>query len=315
MMPRLSVVAPYWLDRPPGEALQIAGEVERLGYGELWLGEMMTFDAASLAGAVAGATRSLTVTVGPLAVGLRSPAALAMLLGSLATIGGRPARLALGSSSQVVVESWHGREWTHNADRLVETADGVRQAAAGRIDLQGRVVRSVGFRPGIPLPEPHVTIAAFGPRSVEAAAAAADRAVVNLITPEAAGRIRGELDQHGAGATPLAAWVVAGRRSDPVRRQVAGAVARYLLAPGYAGVLRGAGFGDHIDEAAAGRPLAEISARIGWEELSSIGLFGSDDDIERDLGRWAAAGVAEVCLVPATADDSAGTRLLAGLAG
>ena len=42
---KLGVVMPYWLDRPLLEAVEIAEHADRLGYGSLWVGEMMTFDA------------------------------------------------------------------------------------------------------------------------------------------------------------------------------------------------------------------------------------------------------------------------------
>lgn len=316
MIPSLSVVAPYWLDRPATEALAIAAEAERLDIGEMWLGEMMTFDAATLGGAIAARTSRLTITLGPLAVGVHSPASLAMKLASVAAIGDRPARLALGASSQAVVERWHGRDWTRNAQRLLETAVGVRQAAEGRTSLSGELVRTSGFRLGIPVPSPHITFAAFGPQAVAAAADAADRVVINLITPAAAAEIRQALDGHGATETPLAAWVVAGtNRSEEVRQQVAGAVVRYLTAPGYTDMFGKAGFGDRVEDALAGLPLSELAAQVGWDLIDSIALFGDEAAMAAGIHRYVAAGVSEICVVPATADDPAGSRVLATLAG
>jgi hypothetical protein len=41
----LQVVAPFWLDRPDDEVIEIAAEAQRNGFGVMWLGEMATFDA------------------------------------------------------------------------------------------------------------------------------------------------------------------------------------------------------------------------------------------------------------------------------
>jgi len=41
-----------------------------LGYGEIWIGEMATFDAFTLAAVVAGQTSQAELTVGPLAAGI-----------------------------------------------------------------------------------------------------------------------------------------------------------------------------------------------------------------------------------------------------
>ena len=48
----MQVVAPFWLDRPAEEAVDIAIEAQRNGFGTMWLGEMATFDAFALATAV-----------------------------------------------------------------------------------------------------------------------------------------------------------------------------------------------------------------------------------------------------------------------
>ena len=113
-------VLPFWLDRPPQEALEVAANAARLGYPEIWIGEMLHFDAFALAGAVARMSERPIITVGPLPIDLRDPVALAMGIGSIAVIGGRPARLAVGASSPAVVERWHGRRWSGQAERLEE---------------------------------------------------------------------------------------------------------------------------------------------------------------------------------------------------
>ena len=41
----IGVVLPYWPDRPAGEALEVATVADELGYDELWVGEMATYDA------------------------------------------------------------------------------------------------------------------------------------------------------------------------------------------------------------------------------------------------------------------------------
>ena len=71
------VVLPFWLDRPPGEAVEVTANAAQVGYPEIWMGEMLHFDAFALAGAVAASTERATITVGPLAVDLRDPVAMA----------------------------------------------------------------------------------------------------------------------------------------------------------------------------------------------------------------------------------------------
>ena len=98
-----------WQDRPAGEVVRTAEVADALGYGEIWIGERATFDAFALGAVVAGRTSRAALTVGPLAVAVRDPVMIAMGAGSLAELTGRTVNVALGSSSPVVVEQWHGR--------------------------------------------------------------------------------------------------------------------------------------------------------------------------------------------------------------
>src|SRR6202011_1665617 len=107
----LQVAAPFWLDRPDGEAVEIAVEAWRNGFDTMWLGEMSTLDAFALATAVGLRAPGLGLKIGPLAVGVRSPVALALGLASVATLTGARVDLALGASSPEIVDGWHDRRW------------------------------------------------------------------------------------------------------------------------------------------------------------------------------------------------------------
>src|SRR4051794_40618263 len=104
-----SAVLPYWLDRPAEEAVAIAGAAERAGCSRLWIGEMATFDAFALATAIGLQAPRLALTIGPLAIGVRSPVAMALGVSSVATLIGRSVDLALGASSPAIVAGWHDR--------------------------------------------------------------------------------------------------------------------------------------------------------------------------------------------------------------
>jgi alkanesulfonate monooxygenase SsuD/methylene tetrahydromethanopterin reductase-like flavin-dependent oxidoreductase (luciferase family) len=71
---RVEGVLPFWLDRPDLEALDIATAVRDAGLGTVWIGEMATFDAFALATAVGRRTPGLALKIGPIAIGVRSPA-------------------------------------------------------------------------------------------------------------------------------------------------------------------------------------------------------------------------------------------------
>ncbi len=203
-----------WQDRPPAEVLRTAQVADELGYGEIWIGEMATFDAFTLGAAVAQHTTRAALTVGPLAVAVRDPVMIAMGAGSLAELTGRTVNVALGSSSPVVVQQWHGRRQERTARALAESAAAVRTLLdGGKADVAGEVIRTRGFRLRTRAPGTPLTIAAFGPGAVKVAARQADRMVINLVTPKSAARLVEMLHDEcriaGRPVPPVAVWLAA----------------------------------------------------------------------------------------------------------
>lgn len=303
------VVAPFWLDRPGEEALGLGAAAERFGYREFWVGEMLHFDAFALAGAIARSTNQITVTVGPLALGLRDPVSLAMGVGSVETIGRRPARLAIGASSRALVEGWHGRSHGGEAERIEEAIGLIRSVlAGGKTDHRGAHFHSVGFRSGLGKVTDHITVAAAGARMMAAAARSADRIVLNLVTPERAQRVA---QQSGL---PLAIWVVAAvdptpSAIDQIRRQLS----LYLSAPGYRESLAEAGLDALVDKVREGAPPRDVAESITIDMISAIAAVGSAAETSVAVQAFEATG-AQVMLVPVTAGDEVGTRTLRELA-
>jgi len=309
---RLSVSLGLWQDRPPEEALETARAAEAAGYPELWIGEMATWDAFALGTAIGAATSRISLTFGPLAVTVRDPATIAMGVASVAALTGRSTGVALGTSSDVVVRGWHGRSRSRAATALAESAVAVRQLLGGeKSTVDGSVVGSQGYRLRLSAPKSPLTIAAFGPRALDVAARHADRMVVNLVSPAAAETLvqglHAAAERAGTTPPPVAAWVVAAADPGPAElEQLRRGVVGYLAAPGYADMFRAAGFGDLIDFARTRPHPRELLAAVPAEAIAAVGLFGSRDEIAAKIGEYAAAGIDELAIVPATSDDDPG---------
>ncbi len=321
MTARLSAVLPYWLDRPALEALDIARAADRLGFEELWVGEMATFDAFALAGAIARETAGLRLVVGPLAVGVRTPVALALGLGAVALLGGRPAGLALGASNPLIVEGWHGRPWRPVEARARETIEALRPIlAAERSGFDGDHVRTHGFRLREAPAPTELALAAFGPRMIAAGAQLADRVVVNLLTPEQVARVSADIEAAaraaGRPAPPLTAWVPAALEPGPAAlAQLAGQLAVYLPAPGYGEMFAQAGFEEVVALARSGIGRRDLQSAIPAGLVGRVCVMGDAPQIASGLAEYVAAGADTVAVVPATAQDPAGERVLAAVAG
>jgi probable F420-dependent oxidoreductase len=315
----LQVVAPFWLDRPDEEAVEIAVEASRNGFDTMWLGEMATFDAFALATAVGLRAPGLALKVGPLAVGVRSPAALALGLASVSTLTGAHADLALGASSPDIVSGWHDRPWSALAARARETVEAVRSILAGeRAAYSGEHVRTHGFRLRRPQQDARISLAAFGPRMTRVAAATADEIVLNLVTPERVAEVRATVDVEARSRErpppEIAVWVtVAQDPGTATLAQMAAQIAVYLRPPGYGEMFSELGFGSLVDRARAGARRSELAGEISLELLSQVCAVGSDDEIRKRLARYRAAGATRIGIVPATAEDPAGRRVLAAL--
>jgi alkanesulfonate monooxygenase SsuD/methylene tetrahydromethanopterin reductase-like flavin-dependent oxidoreductase (luciferase family) len=113
----------------------------------------------------------------------------------------------------------------------------------------------------------------------------------------------------------MAAWVVGAVDPSPAAlEQLRRGVVGYLAAPGYADMFRAEGFGDLVDFARTRPHPRELLAAVPVEAIAAVGLLGSPGDITAKIADFAAAGVDELAIVPATSDDDpGGARTLAGI--
>lgn len=313
---KFSVVTPLWQDRPASENMEVAVNADRLAYPELWIGEMATYDAFAFATAVGHRTSQIALSIGPLAVSVRTPMNMAMGIASVADLTGRQTNLALGASSTVVVEEWHGRHRARTARHLDETAQIVRGLLQGeKVDFSGELASCKGYRLRLDAVDNPLTVAAFGPAAVRVAGRRADRMLLNMVTPESLGRLREQVAaaavEAGRPLPKVAVWLTCAIDPEPAAvQQLLRAIVGYLGAPGYAEMISEAGFAELVEFARTRPHPKELLAAMPDELLAAIGLVGSEESIAERLRKYAAAGADEICLVPATAGDPGGLRSL-----
>jgi probable F420-dependent oxidoreductase len=312
----LGVAIPFWLDRPDEEAVAIARAADRAGIETVWVGEMASFDAFALATAIGLQTTRVRLKVGPVAIGVRSPVAIALGVSSVATLVGAPVDVALGASSPAIVSGWHDRPWSGLAGQMRESVLALRSVLDGeRIEFDGKHVRAHGFKLRQPQRRASITVAAFGPHMTRVAAHCADELVLNLVTPEHVAAVRAQIEQlatsAGRSAPRLAVWVPAAL--EPGKRalaQIAAQLAVYLGAPGYGELFAKLGFGGLVDRARTGTPRTELAGAIPFELIAQIGAFGDAGKIAERIAAYHDAGAEHVAVVPSTAEDPAGRRVL-----
>ncbi len=299
----------------------MAKHADRLGYDELWIGEMATYDAFALATAAGLQTARIPLVLGAMAVTVRDPMMLAMGVASVADLTGRATHLALGTSSTHVVEAWHGRSRGRATEALVESARAVRGLLQGeKVTFNGEVLSTNGYHLRLAPPPTSISMAAFGPRALMAAAEYADRLVINLVDVPTAKLLVDEFSEYcsevGRARPPIAMWVCAApHSSEAAMLQLRTGVVGYLMAPGYAEMFARAGFEDLVDFA-GGRPHPrELLERIPDELIDAVSLIGSQSHVRQRISDYRAAGVDEIVVVPScTDDDPAGERSLTNIA-
>ena len=294
---RLTVVLGEWLDAPIGADLAVAIEADRLGYEQVWIGEAAKLDAPAMAATIVARTTHIEPVLGPLAVTVRSPVQIALAASTVAAAG-RRTHVALGTSSDVVAR-WHGRVRAGAAATLEQSTRDVRTLIDG-----GRVN---GFRLREPLPDTTLTVAAFGPRAA-AAAANADRMVLNMVTTATATRLAA---LHHDTAVWLAAAI---DPTDEERQWLSNGYVGYLPAPGYGEMFAGAGFGDLVEFARSRPHPKELAARIPDDLVDAVALIGEETTVRRRIDEYAAAGIAEIGLVVPSLEQPMGRRTLEALA-
>jgi probable F420-dependent oxidoreductase len=303
---------------PPEEELRAAVLADRLGYGELWVGEGWVWDAFALGTAIGVATERIALTVGPLPVQVRDPATIARAAASTAALVSRPVGVALGTSSVRVVERMHGRSRRRAVTALAESAQAFRAFLhEGQAHVDGEVL-SAHYRLRLDPPGGPLTVAAFGDRAIAVAAEHADRMVLDLVSPQLAREYRAKLDalaeRAGGRAPRLAAWIPAAVDPAPeANSQIMQSLVGYLEVPGYDEMFTAAGFGNAVELARAGADRKELLSALPLEAAAIVGLVGDVEAVATRLEAYA-VGLDEVVLVPATAGDPAGERTLAALA-
>lgn len=303
-LPALTAVAAQWADRPPEETLHTAALAADLGYPELWIGEESTYDAFALATAIGLATERIRLTIGPLSLTVRDPAMIAMGAASVTALTRHPVTIAVSAPG---------------AEPEPGAADDPYASLAAI--LAGEPAGDgceAGATPRLPPPGGGITAAALEPAGVRAAAKIADRVVLDLVNIATAARVRGELDKaagelsRDAPRLTVRLPAAVGPSPEALAQLVRGLVP-YLGRPGHHEMFAEAGFGEVADLAHGGAGYQEVVRALPLDIIGTVGLVGTRAEVTERLAEYAASGVDEIAVIPATAGDRGGATTLTAL--
>jgi len=262
-----------WRPGPEEDAgdMNVAGELEGLGYGAVWSSGGFNPGLSSRFGRLLDATENLTVATGIVSVWASTAAEISDAVAALEVAHPGRFLLGLGASHAVMVG-----DYRRPYEKVVGYLD--------ELDVLGSVGRS------------RRVLAALGPRMLELAAARAAGAHPYFVPVEHTARARTVL---GTGPL-LAPEVTVVLESDPGRARTLarGFTTGYLTLPNYTNNLRSLGFDD--DDLRDGGSDRLVDAVVAWGDIDAVA-----DRVRSHLD----AGADHVCVQ--VVDDGGGTFPLA----
>ena len=279
---------------------------EDLGYQHAWLAEVAGPDAFVLAAAIAGRTQAMELGVAVVPAYTRTPAVLATAALSVSNLlGGRPFRLGIGSSSEVIVSQWHGTPLAYPVQRVREAVEAVRAILNGVNDYQGTLVATHRFRPAVERSGAvELWVAGLRPKMLAVAGAVADGVCLNLmparVVPKQLAAVAEGARQAGR-SLPADFGVMArlpvlvtddpNSARDWLRSTFLGP---YLAQPVYNNFLQWMGYEKEagaISSAWKARDREGVQAAISNSLVDELALIGSATQVRKRLDEYGAAGV------------------------
>ena len=290
--------------RGVGPTIEMAKWAEAEGYDDLWFADSGGVDALTMAAAVALNTERCRIGTAIIPVYTRTPAVFASTCHVLHQLSGGRFILGLGSSSQTMMENWHGLPFEKPLTRVKETTELVRQMLTGaKTDFDGDTVQSHGYRQ-LPLEEgaQPIYMAALRAKMLEAAAESSDGVIVNLFPKGALPKMMEHIRAGGAraGKAPEDIEVVCRHMvivtddKENARNAFRAAFAPYYATPVYNNFLSWCGYEDAaatIREGWAEKDRAKTGGALTDELIDEIGIIGTAEECHDQIRERGEMGI------------------------
>jgi len=291
-------------------------ELVELGYTDVWSSEADGTDAFTPLALAASWTPTLRLGTAIVPVFTRGPALLAQSTAALAEAAPGRFALGVGTSSNVIVESWNSMDFSRPYQRTRDVVRFLRRALAGeRVDEQydGFAVR--GFRLARPpAVVPPILVAALRPGMLRLAGREGDGAIINWLAADDVAKVVAEV---GPGKEVVARiFVCPSEDADTVRAMARRVIAAYLNVPVYAAFHEWLGRGPALtamwDAWQAGDRKGALAA-ISDDVVDSLVLHGSPERVRAGVQAYVDAGVTTpaLALLPFGIDARQAVRDLA----
>ncbi|MDE3723105.1 LLM class flavin-dependent oxidoreductase [Nocardiopsis sp. N85] len=293
-MPDYSVLAPVAPLRPE-QLLPYAALVQWTSAARLWQGQTTAVDPHQMFAAVSAAGFRVPSATGVTLMPLRHPMEAALQARTLAAITGHPFVAGFGPAAAIFQDGLMPRAYRSPIKAAREYVTIVRGLLdGGSVDVDGEYFQCSGGLPSLPSPPVEVGLGVLRPGMARLAGEVADTVITWLTTSDyvrdtIVPAVREGAERAGRPMprivcmTPVA---LAGEDRDPVRLALASNLAHMSL-PHYVDMLGRSGI--HVD---VRRPEEAAKALIKGRAF----LYGTGDEVSRDLDAYHEAGADEVVL-------------------
>ena len=295
---------------------------ERRGFTGVWVSEVNGADAVTQAASAATATATMRVGTAIIPTQTRDPLLTAMTAHSLSELSGGRFILGLGTSTNVIVEDWHGRDWGKPLGGTREFVTLVRRLMAGeRVTSEGPFPMrraSLARRGQAQVP---IYLAALNEGMLRLAAEVADGVILNFISPRQVKRAVKLIRSVRAERQLDSPFEVAAFFRATVTNDTTAALPRYqqemltyLMSPVYQKFFSADGWGSLCASTpqlwTSGQREAAL-ASIPAEFIQERALVGNANAIKSQLDSYAEAGMDTAFILPV---PSPGEEYFAGSA-
>lgn len=295
----------------PQQAKLIA-HAEQRGMTGVWVSEVNGADAITQVASAISATRTARVGTAIIPIQTRDPLLMAMTAQSLSDLSGGRFVLGVGTSTNVIVHDWHGREWgkpiadTREFVSLFRTLmSGERVSAEGAFPMK-RASLARASQSGVPL-----FLAALNDGMLRLAAQIADGVILNFVSTR---QVQHAVDlvrsvRAEAGLTSpfeVAVFFRATVTDDPAPSlpRYQQEMLTYLMSPVYQKFFSADGWGDLCQSTAklwTGGEREAALAGIPLKFITERALVGPAAALKAQLDGYAEAGMDTAFILPVPA--------------
>jgi probable F420-dependent oxidoreductase len=293
---------------PLAEHRHVFEELADLGYTDVWSSEANGTDAFTPLALAAAWAPSLRLGCAIVPAFTRGPGLLAMSVAAMAETA--PGRFAfgIGTSSNVIVESWNDIRFDEPYKRTRDAVRFLRQALTGaRVDADYETFNVKGFRLGRPLsPDlmPPILVGALRPGMLHLAGREGDGAIINWLSAEDVKQVAAEVGPDREIVARI--FVCPTEDTDRVRAIGRFAIAAYLNVPVYAAFHDWLGRGEQLKgmwEAWKAGDRKAATAAIPDAVVDELIVHGSPGACREHIDRYVNNGVTTVAIALVGVDD------------